>query len=65
MGRRFKGERADKAGVKYVPNIWSGLHQGKFWKRAMNKARRRAWKQNGIEGTPTNYYESYCNWKGW
>ncbi|HPL81970.1 MAG TPA: hypothetical protein PLU23_05665 [Anaerolineaceae bacterium] len=31
----------------------------KYWNRQMNKARRRAWKQQGIEGTPINKYETF------
>lgn len=64
MGKRFYIDRRDKAGVAWH-NMWAGLHQGKYWKRQMNKARRRAWKQQGIEGTPVNKYESFCNYKGW
>jgi hypothetical protein len=45
--------------------MWVSAHNGKYWKRKMHKARRRAWKQYGIEGMPDNVYESYCNWKGW
>lgn len=64
MGNRFHIDRAAKAGGSLY-GMWAGLHQGKYWKRQMHKARRRAWKQNGIEGIPNNKYESFCNWKGW
>ena len=64
MGMRFDIERIEKARGKWH-NIWAGLHQGKYWKRQMNKARRRAWKQQGIEGIPDNKYETFCEYKGW
>jgi len=64
MGMRFDIERIEKAHGKWY-NIWAGLHQGKYWKRQMNKARRRSWKQQGIEGTPVNKYETFCKYKGW
>jgi len=64
MGNRFVIDRAKKTNAKWY-NIWAGLHQGKYWKRQMNKARRRAWKQQGIEGIPDNKYETFCEYKGW
>jgi len=64
MGNRFVLERMEKAHARCY-QLWAGLHQGKYWKRQMHKARRRAWKQDGIEGTPNNKYESFCDYKGW
>jgi len=64
MGKRFYIDRRVMAGTAWY-NMWAGLHQGKYWKRQMNKARRRAWKQQGIEGTPVNKYETFCKYKGW
>ena len=64
MGTRFYIDRRVKAGAAWH-SMWEGLHQGKYWKRQMNKARRRAWKQQGIEGTPVNKYEAFCDYKGW
>lgn len=63
MGRRFTSDRMKKAQVSFS-EMWPAPHEGRYWKRQLSKARRRAWK-NGIEGTPINKYESYCNWKGW
>ena len=64
MGNRFVFERAGKAHISFE-RIWAGSRQGKYWKRQMNKARRRAWKQNRLEGTPDNRYESLCDYKNW
>jgi hypothetical protein len=64
MGRRFVLEREKKAGVRWN-KMWVGAHQGRYWKRQLSKARRRAWKQNRVEGRLVNIYESYCNYKGW
>ena len=64
MGRRFVIERMEKAGVHFT-RMWVGLHQGKYWKRQLSKARRRAWKQDGLEGQPDNKYETFCEYKGW
>lgn len=64
MGNRFVIDRAKNANAKWY-NIWTSPHQGKYWKRQMHKARRRAWKQDGIEGKPDNKYETLCEYKGW
>ena len=64
MGNRFVTERYKKTNKPGWCFMWSSAHEGKWWKRQMNKARRRAWKA-GIEGVPKNRYESFCNWKGW
>lgn len=64
MGRRFVIDRIEKAKVSFTCT-WPGEHQGRYWKRQMNKARRRAWKQQGLEGKPVNKYESFCSYKGW
>ena len=65
MGRRFVNERMRKTHVPGYCFMWVSAHNGKYWKRQMHKARRRAWKQYGIEGIPDNIYESTCNWKNW
>jgi hypothetical protein len=54
----------EKANVTFS-QMWVAAHMGRYWKRAMSKARRRAWKQRGIEGTPVNRYENDCAYKGW
>lgn len=64
MGNRFVKDRMRKANVSFS-QLWVGLHQGRYWKRQLSKARRRAWKQDSIEGKPDNKYESYCAYKGW
>ncbi len=64
MGRQFVIDRINKANVG-LTHLWTKAHLGRFWKRQMNKARRRAWKQNSVEGKPNNKYESYCQYKGW
>jgi hypothetical protein len=64
MGNRFVKDRIKKAGVTFS-QMWVAAHMGRYWKRAMSKARRRAWKQRGIEGTPVNRYENDCAYKGW
>jgi len=64
MGNRFFVDRAKNANTKCY-NIWVSPHQGKYWKRKMHKARRRAWKLDGIEGKPDNKYETFCEYKGW
>jgi hypothetical protein len=64
MGNRFVKDRMEKANVTFS-QMWPSPHEGRYWKRMMSKARRRAWKQRGIEGTPINKYESFCNYKGW
>ena len=64
MGNRFVIDRAKNVNAKWY-NIWVGPHQGKYWKRKMHKARRQAWKLDGIEGKPDNKYETFCEYKGW
>lgn len=67
MGRRFKLDRIKdvRPDRKYYFGLWEGAGTGKYWKRRMQKARRQAWKQRGVEGTPVNKYEDLCNYKGW
>lgn len=47
---------------------WGGPGDGKFWKRKMHKARRRAWKDEYLRGR-THFrgmgVEGEVNWKGW
>lgn len=42
---------------------WSGRGIGRFWKRQLSKARRRAWKDPHKRGLMN--YEHECNWKSW
>ncbi len=64
LGNRFIRDRMAKAHVSHS-QLCVGLHQGRYWKRQLSKARRRAWKQDGLEGQPNNHYETYCEYKGW
>lgn len=45
------------------------LHQGRWWKRQLSKARRRAMKAGLRTGVPEDgqlvRYESECHWKTW
>jgi len=49
--------------------IWPGRHQGRYWKRQLSKARRRAWKEEVFlgRGNPRGLaaIERECNWKTW
>jgi len=72
MGNRFVEDRLACAGISFS-EMWSSEHEGRFWKRKLSKARRRAGKRLcrygeddlrkverglvGIEGT--------VNWKNW
>ncbi len=54
---------------KYPPylgigQIWASAHEGKFWKRLLHKARRRAWRSEGHERGLAGI-ESTVNWKNW
>lgn len=64
MGTRFELDRMEKAHVPCY-RLWHRAGEGRFWKRQLSKARRRAWKQKGIEGRENNCYESECHYKGW
>ena len=46
---------------------WSHSGTGKWWKRALAKARRRHTKLTlrGIRAKEPTKYESECNWKTW
>lgn len=46
---------------------WPGIHQGRYWKRKLSKARRRAWKSEVLYGhyRSTAGIERECNWKTW
>jgi len=72
MGNRFVEDRLARAGISFS-EMWASEHEGRFWKRKLSKARRRAGKRLcrygeddlrkverglvGIEGT--------ANWKNW
>ena len=64
MGRRFIKDRLTKSHAR-AHEIWVSAHEGRYWKRMLSKARRRAWKQDRIEGRLKNKYESFCAYKGW
>ncbi len=72
MGQRFFEDRMNKAGVTFS-EMWSKAHEGRFWKRQLSKARRKAAKrlcrygeddlakvERGLAGI-----EGECNWKRW
>ena len=72
MGNRFIEQRLAKAGVSFS-EIWMRPHVGRFWKRQLSKARRKAAKllcrygeddlakvERGLSGI-----EQTCNWKNW
>lgn len=42
---------------------WGSRGEGRYWKRQLSKARRRAWKY-GHEGALIKYGR-ICNWKNW
>jgi len=44
--------------------VWQSEHEGRFWKRLLSKARRRAWKNPGHERNLAGI-EGTCNWKNW
>jgi hypothetical protein len=47
---------------------WPGRHQGRYWKRQLSKARRRAWKNEILYNhrpRSVDRYERECNWKTW
>ena len=44
MGRRFVVERMENAGVHFT-RMWVHPHIGRYCKRKLSKARRRAWKE--------------------
>lgn len=52
--------------AKNFPWLWMLFRwnrgNGKFWKRQLSKARRRAWKDPHQRGLTR--YETECNWKG-
>ena len=72
MGRRFVDDRLEKANISFS-EMWSGVGEGRFWKRKLSKARRRAAKrlckigeddlrkvERGLPGI-----EREVNWKRW
>ena len=63
--KRGRDALADLLGAGGWTHMWGGGPGfGRFWKRCLSKARRRAWRNpNHIRGLPR--YESECNWKGW
>lgn len=42
---------------------WPSRGEGRYWKRCLSKARRRAWKDAHKRGLLR--YERECNWKTW
>ena len=47
---------------------WGNRKSGRYWKRALSKARRRAWKHELMTGKPYNKIvglESEVNFRGW
>ena len=72
MGNRFIEQRLANAHVSFS-EIWMRPHVGRFWKRKLSKARRRAARrlckygeddlakvERGLSGI-----EQTCNWKNW
>ena len=70
MGNRFVEDRLAKANISFS-EMWGSEHEGRFWKRKLSKARRRAARrlckygeddlrkvERGLEGI-----ERMCNWK--
>ena len=72
MGNRFIEDRLNKAQASFS-EMWSSEHEGRFWKRKLSKARRRAGKrlcrygEDNLEKTERGLsgIESTCNWKNW
>lgn len=62
MGNRFVIDRMEKAHVHFT-RMWVHPHIGRFYKRKLSKARRRAWKEKSDKHLVN--WESECNWKGW
>ncbi len=72
MGQRFFEDRMKRAGVTFS-EMWSKAHEGRFWKRKLSKARRKAAKRlcrygeddlaKVERGLPQ--IERECNWKRW
>jgi hypothetical protein len=72
MGNRFIEDRLAKANITFS-EMWGSAHEGRYWKRKLSKARRRAAKrlcrygeddlakvERGLPGI-----ESNVNWKNW
>ncbi len=62
MGNRFVLDRANKANASCF-EMWSKAREGRFYKRKLSKARRRAWKERS--DTHLTHWESVCNNKNW
>jgi hypothetical protein len=72
MGNRFVEERLTRANISFS-EMWGSEHEGRFWKRKLSKARRRASKRlcrygeddlSKVErGLPQ--IERICHWKNW
>ena len=72
MGQRFFEDRMKRAGVSFS-EMWSKAHEGRFWKRQLSKARRKAAKRlcrygeddlaKVERGLPQ--IERECNYKRW
>ena len=63
MGARFYRERECKSGVSFF-RMWPSEGAGRWTKRKLSKARRKAWKNPGHERGLLSW-ESECNWKCW
>jgi len=62
MGNRFFIDRMEKANARFH-GLWSSPHIGRFFKRKLSKARRRAWKDKRERGLASA--ESEANYKNW
>ena len=62
MGNRFVIDRMEKAGVSFT-EMWVHPHIGRFYKRKLSKARRRAWKEKS--DAHLVHWESVCDEKNW
>lgn len=63
MGNRFYSQRLKDCNAKFTQTWGRKAGNGRWMKRILSKARRRAWKdshERGLVGI-----ESECNWKGW
>ena len=62
MGSRFVLDRANKANANCF-EMWPQAKEGRFYKRKLSKARRRAWKEKSDKHL--THWESVCNNKNW
>ena len=72
MGRRFINDRIAKANISFS-EIWPSAHEGRYWKRKLSKARRKAAKRLCRYGEDDlakverglAQIEREVNWKRW